>query len=60
MKAKKIKIKAVDAMVARDGYVATPISPMDIYCAVDKNKTLKGPYDMEYMGKEIEDEEDMD
>lgn len=58
--AKKMNIKGVDAMAIKDGYIATKISMMDVQAPCDKNKTMKGPYDMEYMGEEIEDEEEMD
>lgn len=54
--AKRMKVKGVDAMAIKDGYIATGISPMELYACNDKGKTLKGPYEMEYMGEEVEDE----
>lgn len=60
MKKKKSSIKGVDAMAIKDGYIAMPIAMSEIYACNDKGKTLKGPYDMEYMGEEVEDEEEMD
>lgn len=58
--AKKMGMKYVDAMAVKDGYVATPISPMELHACNDKGMTLKGDYEMEYMGEEVEDEEEMD
>lgn len=60
MKKKKPSIKGVDAMAIKDGYIATSISPMELHSCADKGMTLKGPYEMEYMGEESEDEEEMD
>jgi hypothetical protein len=58
--AKKMKVKGVDAMAIRDGYIAKPISYSELVACNDKGKTLKGPYEMEYLGEEVEDEEEMD
>jgi hypothetical protein len=58
--AKKMKVKGVDAMAIKDGYIATAISPMELHACNDKGMTLKGDYEMEYMGEEVEDEEEMD
>ena len=60
MKAKKMKMKRMDAMAIKDGYISTPISREDFHACADKNKTLKGPYEMEYMGEEVEEEGEMD
>lgn len=60
MKKKKASMKYVDAMAVKDGYVSTPISPDELYACNDKGMTLKGDYDMEYRGEEVEDEEEMD
>lgn len=56
--AKKMKVKGIDAMAIRDGYIATAISPMELHACNDKGKTLKGDYEMEFMGEEVEDEMD--
>jgi hypothetical protein len=60
MKKKKSAIKGVDAMAIKDGYIATSISPEEIHACNDKGMTLKGPYKMEYFGKEVEDEDEED
>lgn len=62
MKLKKGMMKYCDAMCIKDGYVAKPISKEDLCATNDKYSTLKGAYDMEYMGEEVEDdmEEEMD
>jgi hypothetical protein len=57
---KKMKMKGMDAMAIRDGYIATSVSPDQLFACNDKGMTKKGPYEMEYMGEEVEDEEEMD
>lgn len=60
MKSKKMKVKGVDAMAIRDGYVAKGVSYQDLIACGDKKYILKGSYEMEYQGEEVEDEEEMD
>lgn len=60
MKQSKPMMKYVDAMSIRDGYIAKPISKEELCATNAKYSTLKGPYDMEYMGEEMEDEEEME
>jgi hypothetical protein len=60
MKAKKMKVKGADAMAIRDGFVASPVAYKDLIACNDKKYILKGSYEMEYQGEEIEDEEEMD
>lgn len=57
---KKMKMKGIDAMVAKDGYIATPISYENLVACNDKKYIKKGPYEMEGYGEESETEEDMD
>lgn len=59
---KRVKVKGVDAMAIKDGYIATGISPQELYACNDKGQTLKGDYEMEGYGamEEEDDEEEMD
>jgi hypothetical protein len=60
MKKKSVSMKYVDAMAIKDGYIAKPVSKEEL-CATNARYGAKpGPYEMEYMGKEEEDEEEMD
>jgi hypothetical protein len=58
--AKKNKVVAVDAMAIKLGYIATPIGSGALHACRDENKTLKGPYEVEYMGEEVEEEGEQD
>lgn len=61
-KMKQPMMKYADAMAIKDGYLAKPVSKEELCATNDKYSTLKGSYDMEYMGEEVEDdmEEEMD
>lgn len=56
---KQSKVKGVDAMMIKDGYIAKPISKEQLYACNDKTYIKKGPYEMEGYGEESE-EEDME
>ena len=58
MKKKNPMMKYVDAMAIKDGYIAKPVSKEELCATNAKYSTLKGPYDMEYMGKEEEEMEE--
>jgi len=58
--AKKMKVAGVDAMAIKDGYIAKAVSYDELVACNDKGMTKKGPYEMEYLGEEMEDEEEMD
>lgn len=62
MKMKKGMMKYVDAMAIKDGYISKPVSKEELCATNAKYGTLKGDYEMEYMGQEVEDdmEEEMD
>jgi hypothetical protein len=60
MKKKKPSIKGVDAMAIKDGYIAKSVSYDELMACNDKGMTKSGPYEMEYLGEEMEDEEEMD
>lgn len=60
MKMKKGMMKYVDAMCIKDGYIAKPVSKEELCATNDKYGAKPGPYEMEYMGEEMEDEEEMD
>jgi len=59
-KKKSASMKYVDAMAVKDGYVAKTISKEELCATNAKYSTLKGPYDMEYMGMEVEEEGEME
>jgi hypothetical protein len=54
---KKMKMKGMDAMAIKDGYIAKAVSYDDLVACNDKKLIKKGPYEMEYLGEEVEDEE---
>ncbi len=60
MKMKKGMMKYVDAMAIKDGYISKPVSKEELCATNAKYSTKKGPYEMEYMGEEMEEEEEMD
>lgn len=58
--AKPKMMKYVDAMSIRDGFIARPISKDELCATNDRYGAKPGPYEMEYMGEEMEDEEEME
>lgn len=60
MKPKKMKMKGLDAMAIRDGYVATSISYEELCPCVSDKMTKMGAYEMEDMDEQMNQEEDMD
>jgi len=49
-------MKYVDAMSIRDGYIAKPVSKEELCATNERYGAKPGPYEMEYMGQEDEEE----
>ena len=55
-KMKQPMIKYVDAMSIKDGYIAKPVSKEELCATNERYGAKPGPYEMEYMGQEDEEE----
>lgn len=60
MKKKSVSMKYVDAMAIKDGYIAKPVSKEELCATNDRYGAKPGPYEMEYMGEEAEEEGEME
>lgn len=60
MKKKSVSMKYVDAMAIKDGYIAKPVSYEELCPCVQDKMTKKGPYEMEDLDEQMDQEEDMD